>query len=247
MKTFEIAALAMQADQNRVTTVSQNLANVSTPGYKRKLDVQSPFAALLVPQQDAGGTASLAVSMPLAASHTSVDMAAGALRQTNNPLDIVAEGGGFLELRGEQGLSYARSASFHLDAGGHAVTAQGERLQMLGGDLKFNGSATELRVDAQGNVLAGTENIGRLRVVHFDKPSALTPLGNGQYQAGMASMTDDPNKTAVRTGYVEASNVQSTREMVKLMETTRHFEAMSKVFQGYDEMLEKSIRKFGEV
>ena len=239
MKTFEIAAIAMQADQARLNTVSHNLANVTTPGYKRMLDVRAPFAELV---SQAGEQAAL--QRP---GTTHVDMSAGPLRQTGNALDIVVEGGGFLELRTPQGLAYARSASLQLDAQGHAVTAGGERLQLTSGDLKHNGSATELRVDAQGQVTAGGETLGRLRVVRFDDPAALRATGGGLYQAGMAGMSDDASMSTVRTGYVEASNVQSTREMVQLLETTRHFEAMQKVFQGYDELLEKSIRKFGEV
>ena len=243
MKTFEIAAIAMQADQARLNTVSHNLANVTTPGYKRMLDVRAPFAEL-VSQAGEQAFSGAALQRP---GTTHVDLSAGPLRQTGSPLDIVVEGGGFLELRTPQGLAYARSVSLQLDAQGHAVTAGGEKLQLTSGDLKHNGSATELRVDAQGQVMAGGETLGRLRVVRFDDPAALRATGGGLYQAGMAGMSDDASMSTVRTGYVEASNVQSTREMVQLLETSRHFEAMQKVFQGYDELLEKSIRKFGEV
>lgn len=241
MNTFEIAAVAMQADQARLNTVSHNLANVTTPGFKRSLDVRAPFADLV------SQAALQAEGAAVPQNHTRIDMSAGPLRQTGNALDIVVEGGGFLELRTPQGLAYARSASFQLDAQGYAVTAGGDKLQLMSGDLKHGGSATELRVDAQGQVMSGAETLGRLRVVHFDDPAALRATGGGLYQAGMAGMSEDPSATSVRTGYVEASNVQSTREMVKLLETSRHFEAMQKVFQGYDELLEKSIRKFGEV
>jgi len=240
MKTFEIAAIAMQADQARLTTIGQNLANVTTPGYKRVLDVRGAFADLVAHEQ---GEA-LSQSLPSAAA---VDMSPGALRQTGQPLDLVVEGGGFLELRTPQGLVYARSASFQLDAQGHAVTAAGAKLQLTTGDLKHTGSATELRVDPQGNVMAGSESLGRLRTVRFDDPRVLKSAGSGVYFAGNASMTEATGTTGVRAGYTEASNVQSTHEMVKLLETSRHFEAMQKVFQGYDELLEKSIRKFGEV
>ena len=142
--TLEIAALSMQADAQRLGTLSQNLANAATPGYKRLIDVRSAFAGLL------DGPA----AQPAGAVVT--DFSAGSLRHTGQALDLVADGGAFLELRSErQGLRYVRSGSFRVDADGRVVNAAGDVLQLAGGDLVLRGAQRELQVDARGAVHAG--------------------------------------------------------------------------------------------
>ncbi|WP_140637089.1 flagellar hook-basal body protein [Methylibium rhizosphaerae] len=245
MNPFEIAAVGMQSDLSRLNTVSQNLANANTPGYKRLIDVRAPFADLLSAQP--GGEAPTPATSALQA-RTAVDMAAGSLRATHKPLDLVVEGGAFVEVRSAHGLAYARSGRFEVDADGWVVNGNGERLQLTGGDLRSPLPNGQLHVDELGQVFAGETSLGRLRLVRFDNPGVLQPAGHGVYRADAAtSMSDAAEGTRVRAGYQEASNVQSTGEMVRLLETTRHFEAMQKVVQGYDEVLERAIRKFAEV
>jgi flagellar basal-body rod protein FlgG len=240
MNTLETALLSMQADQTRLTGIGQNLANVSTPGYKRVMHVRAPQAAFAAHVDDALAGASR------------VDMSPGSLRTTGKPLDLVVEGG-WLELRSASGLSYARGGSFQIDADGDIATASGAKLQLVAGDLKAPAPGRVLRIDAQGMAFAGDEPLGRLRIVQFDDAQALQPMGNGQYQIAQegqpvpAAVRQADGAATVRSGYVEASNVQSTQEMVALLETSRHFEAMQKLLQGYDEAIEKAIRKFGEV
>lgn len=236
MNAIEIAALGMQSDMERLQSISQNLANVSTPGFKRVLDVRAPFGSLLES------------ASPLAPADKASDMKGGTVRHTGRTLDIAVDPGVFVELRSDKGtLSYARGGSFQLDAAGRVVSASGNVLQTMEGDLKLRASESELRIDAQGEVFSGTERLGQLRLVRFDEPGKLRAIGGGLHEIGSARITEDPARAAVRSGTLESSNVQSTEEMVRLLETSRHFEAMQKVVQGYDEMLEKAIRKLGEV
>jgi len=236
MNTLEIAALGMQADMTRLRTISQNLANAATPGFKRAIDVRTPFGSVLE------GAA------PTAPAETATDLRSGALKQTGRTLDITVDAGAFVELRAERGtLSYSRGGSFQLDAAGRVVASEGEVLQLVNGDLKLLGSESELRIDARGEVFAGEERLGQLRLVRFDAPEKLLALGAGRYEAGSAKLVEDPAMASVKSGSLESSNVQSTHEMVRLLETSRHFEAMQKVVQGYEDVLEKAIRKLGEV
>lgn len=236
MNALEIAALGMQSDMERLQSISQNLANVSTPGFKRIVDVRAPFGSLID-----------SASAPQA-SQTSADLKNGAIRQTGRTLDLSVDAGVFVELRSDKGtLAYSRGGSFQLDATGRVVSAEGDVLQLMEGDLQLRGSESELRIDAQGEVFSGSERLGRLRLVRFDAPQKLRAVGGGRHEIGTARITEDAARAAVRTGSLESSNVQSTQEMVRLLETSRHFEAMQKVVQGYDEVMEKAIRKLGEV
>lgn len=236
MNPLEIAALGMQSDMARLQTVSQNLANVATPGYKRLVDVRGPFGSLM----DSAATANTA--------DTAMDLRTGTLKPTGRTLDIAVDSNAFVELRSERGeLSYARGGSFRLDAAGRVVDGEGSVLQLVDGDLKLRGSESDLHIDARGEVTLGEERVGQLRLVRFDAPEKMASLGGGRYQSGAAKLTEDPAHATVTAGALESSNVQSTQEMVRLLETSRHFEAMQKVVQGYDEVLEKAIRKLGEV
>jgi flagellar basal body rod protein FlgG len=88
---------------------------------------------------------------------------------------------------------------------------------------------------------------GRLKLVQFDRAEGMVPSGNGIYLAGSAQQVSDTKMpSALRTGFLEGSNVSSPQEMVRLTETVRHFESLQRLVQGYDETLEKTIRKLGE-
>ena len=101
------------------------------------------------------------------------------------------------------------------------------------------------RIDRRGRVLDGETLVGQLRIVRFEDPQSLVKLGAGLFGAG--AQTAQPLADAgVRQGYLEASNVVAANEMVRLIETMRHFESNQKVIQGYDEVLERAIRTLGE-
>ena len=240
MDPLEIAALSMRADMERLNLIAHNLANVSTPGYKRGVAVQSTFAGAMLQEQEVlAGAAERGLG-------TARDFASGALRPTGRPLDLAVDADAFFELRTEQGLVYSRGGSFQIDEQG-LVRLNGATLQLVDGDLKLSRPEQTLRVNDRGEVYAGELAVGRLRLVRFDDKSALKPVGMGFYEAGSARIVDDEAAATVRVGYLEGSNVQPAHEMVRLMETTRHFEAMQKVVQGYDAVLENAIRKLGEV
>jgi flagellar basal body rod protein FlgG len=102
-------------------------------------------------------------------------------------------------------------------------------------------------IGADGEVRQHDRVLGTLKVVHFDHPELLEAMGNGSYRPGGAHV--DPNASAtasLRPGFQENSNVNSPEEMVRLTETVRHFEALAHMVQGYDDTMEKTIRKLGE-
>lgn len=228
MKTLEIAAAALQGDLQKLAIISQNLANVQTPGYKRLVEVQRPFAT----EWDSAALQ----------RETSLDSRPGALRATNHALDAAIDGEGFFAVQTREGRALVRQLSMRVDAEGLLVNDSG--LPVLGerGEMRVDRAAGELRVDARGQVFAGDRALGRLQ--QWRAAGALQPLGGGLYQAADLQPLDNAK---VAVGYQEVSNVNSSAEMVRLMETTRHFEAVARTAQGYDEVMEKAIRKLGEM
>lgn len=235
MRTIEIGAQAMQADLQRLTHISQNLANSQTAGYKRAVSVQRPFSS----QLDA-----LAASEPL---ETSLDTNAGSLRATGNPMDVAIDGDGYFVLDTAQGPALTRQLALRIDAKGMLVNAAGLPVRGGRGTLQVGMKATEVTVDARGDVMADGRSLGRLEVVRVSAGDSLRSIGGGMYRTSEKTLVETVDAPKVMPGYQEASNVNSSSEMVRLMETSRHFEAVTRVVQGYDEAIEKAIRKLGDL
>ncbi len=251
MDAMTVAAIAMQDDLQRLSNISQNLANVSTPGYKRHIAVSKAFADFLNPDAATAGTPGLPA---MGGAEAVLDMRGGTLRASNNPLDLAIEGEGFFEVSGEQGSLWARQGTMRVDARGRLVTQQGLPLAGVNGDIRPNGGA--VAISSSGEVRQGERILGQIRLVRFDNPSRMVALGNGLYAQGQATLAGadsaakagkpDSSAPVLRSGHQENSNVNSAEEMVRLTETVRHFEAMQKVMQGYGDVYEQTLRKLGE-
>lgn len=236
-----IAARSMADDMARLATISHNLANAATPGFKREMTVSRPFVEFMhVAAMQ--GAAALAVTLPEIQSWT--NHAVGPMQSTGHGLDLAIEGDGYFELEDPSGGAvYTRQGKFQLDGNARLVDAEGRVVQGNGGEIRIDAVAP--RIDRQGRVYDGESLVGQLRVVRFENPQSLVKLGGGAFTAAgqAAEPVADPS---IRQGYLEASNVNTVNEMVRLIETMRHFESNQKVIQGYDEALERAIRTLGE-
>ena len=232
-----IAAKSMADDMARLATISHNLANATTPGFKKDITVSRPFVDYLQVYRSAGQQ-TLATTLPVPG--TVVDHKPGSLRHTGGTLDVAIDGEGFFELQTEQGPAYTRQGNFQIDARGRMVTAEGIP---AAGDITL--TTGQPRIDQQGRVYEDDKLVGQLRVVGFERPIGLQKAGNGLFIAPGAGI-GQTLESRVRQGYLENSNVVPVGEMVGVIETMRHFEANQKLIQGYDEMLDRAIRTLGE-
>lgn len=243
MDLMTIASIGMQNDQTRMETISNNIANVTTPGYKKQIAANAAFQLQL--EGAAGANLGLRGAVPGSpATLMSIDPGAGALRPTGSKQDVAIDGNSFFELTTANGPAYTRQGSLHVDIAGRLVGAQGLPVQGEGGEIRLANAA--FTIGADGEVRQDGRVAGRLKRVRFEQASALTPLGNALYAQGAATVAEAQAKDSLRIGFQEASNVNSPQEMVRLTETVRHFEALAKIVQGYDETLEKTIRKLGD-
>jgi flagellar basal-body rod protein FlgF len=239
-EVFALTLASMRNDMARMDHVALNLANVSTPGYKRQVVATRPFIDAL---QDAQG---------LQLSEVLTDTRAGTVKSTGQPLDLALAGEGFFEVMTAKGPAYTRAGSFNVDARGRLVTSQGYPVMGKNGDIHLTGRSPT--VDSAGNVSeAGATDgsqqatpIGQLKVVRFDKSEDLQRLGEGLFAAGEGMTLIPEADVQIRQGALENANVNTTREMVDLIQTMRHFETMHRVVQGYDEMIGAAVRKLTE-
>jgi flagellar basal body rod protein FlgG len=232
----------MQIDVDRLQVIGQNLANLSTVGYKREAPVVQAFSQAL----DNAGELLMghASASPYPALKTHTDHSAGALKYTGSPLDLGIEGAAFFVVRTELGEAYTRQGNFQRDTLGRLVTATGAVVQGTGGDVQL--TTTTPRIDESGGVWDGANQVGTLSLVRVSNPETLIKAGQGLYVPGPSTEVAHTEGVRVRQGYLEAANVVAMDEMIRIIETVRHFEASQRLMRGYDAMLDRAINVLGE-
>jgi flagellar basal-body rod protein FlgG len=242
---LEITELGMINDMQRLNVISNNLANVSTPGFKREIPVSRSFDATIANQLEAAGVNVNSATADVADMTSVVDQSTGSFKFTGNNFDIAIEGEGFFEVRSNNGVFYTRQGTLSMDAAGRLTTASGHILEGMGGDIRV--TSNEPRIDKQGRIWENDTQVGQLKVVTFSDPRNLQKVGAGLYRAeNMTGQALDDDAIRVRQGYLESSNVVMMNEMVQMMETMRHFETSQRLIKGYDELLDNAIRTLGD-
>jgi len=255
MRAMGTAASGMKAMQTQIDTISNNLANVNTGGFKKS---QAQFSDLLYETVVPGGQVSatgearptqVEVGHGVKLVATSKDFSQGTTVSTNNPLDLMIEGDGFFQLRLPDGsLAYTRDGSFKLDAERNVVTSLGYRLEPA---LQIPVDATEVGVARDGTVsviLQGdtetAQEIGRIELARFPNAAGMTARGSNLFQASPASGTpllSNPGLDGmgeVASGYLELSNVETVDELVRMITAQRAYELNSKTITMADQMLQ---------
>jgi flagellar basal-body rod protein FlgG len=228
---IESASGILSASERRLENVSNNVSNISTPGFKRQIS----FEEVLNGRDAASAEALL---------RHQADLTQGQMRTTGNPLDLAISGPGFFRLRSGEDIVYSRQGQFSVRADGTVVTPQGQVLQQAGGgDLVLERSNVEILED--GTVLDGTRPVGKIGVYVAADPAALHSLGGSTFADASETMEDAP-ASAIRQGMVEASNVVLGDEMVAMMATVRQAEGGARLVQVYDDLLGRAITTFGQ-
>lgn len=242
-----VLSMALNNDVQELRSISQNLANISTDGYKREVPYSAAFQTLL------DVTAGPSVGMPQAVSnggvpgiHIARDMQQGALRFSGSAFDVALQGDGFFAIEAAGGQQFTRKGNLLIDAQGRLALTSGEPILGENGAVYLRNSP--FTIDATGVVSQDGFELDRLRVVRFEDSSQLNYLGEGLFAAGASSaLAELPFSGQVMQGYLESSNVRSTDEMIRLIELTRHFETTQRVLQGYDGMLDQAINSLGDL
>lgn len=249
-----IAKTGLDAQQTRLSVISNNLANANTMGFKSSRPVFEDLLYQNVRQvgaQSSEGTqlpSGLMIGTGVRTVATEKNHSQGNLVQTEGFLDLAVQGRGFFQvLRPDGSLSYTRDGSFQLNATGEIVTASGNPLQPA---ITVPSNAQSVTIGSDGIVsvmLAGSAaptQIGNLQLADFPNPTGLQPLGENLYSESAASgapQTGTPGLNSIGSlvqGALESSNVNSVKELVSLIETQRAYEMNSKAISTADQMLQ---------
>ena len=248
-----VAKTGLDAQQTRMNVISNNLANVSTTGFKRDRAV---FEDLLYQnvKQPGGQTTNNTLSPTGLMLGTGVKINAteklhlqGNLINTQSPLDLAVMGNGMFQIQMPDGTtSYTRDGNFKISNTGQVVTALGFPVLPA---ITIPNNAASVTFGRDGAVSVelvaggGAQNIGQVQIARFVNPSGLKPIGNNLYEASQASgaaQVLQPGLNGAGTlnqGSLEASNVNVVEEMVNMIETQRAYEMNSKSISAVDGML----------
>jgi len=252
IKAMHTAASGMTAQQMNVDNIANNLANVSSTGYKRtRVEFQD---VLYKNYRRAGSSSTLGATVPtnLAIGYgtkpvsTVREFSVGDLTPTGNPLDLSISGNGFFQITMPDGTtSYTRDGAFKISAEGEVVTADGFHMYP---ELTIPEDATSISVGIDGTVevlLVGNENpqtIGQIELAKFINPAGLSAVGHNLFNQTSASgepIMGTPTQDGmgqIDQGYLEISNVEVVDEMVRMIVAQRAYELNSKVIKTSEDM-----------
>ncbi|PKU26011.1 flagellar basal-body rod protein FlgG [Telmatospirillum siberiense] len=255
MRAMNIAATGMQAQQTNVEVISNNIANMNTTAYNRRLP---EFTDLLYQNLQRVGTFSSdnntivpsGIQLGLGVKTASVYRATeqGSLSNTNNTLDLAVQGKGYFQIQLPNGsTAYTRDGTLALSAAGQIVTAEGYTV-LPGINIPSNALSTTINSSGQVSVTLDGQTtatvVGQLNLANFPNEAGLEAEGNNlflQTASSGAPITGSPGSTGFGTilqGYLEQSNVNVVSEVTNMISAQRAYEMNSKVIQTTDSMMQ---------
>jgi flagellar basal-body rod protein FlgF len=225
---YYAACSALKTQSNALEIVANNLANVSTVGFRGQMPA---FESLIV--QTAGGQMNgwERLTNEFAALNGSrLNLSEGNLEHTGNPLDVAIEGPGFFAVQTKAGTLYTRNGAFRVSATGQLVSAAGDPVLSATGPITIpNG---ELAISGDGTVSVNGAVTGKLRISEFTANTKLDPAGESYYSAPDKSAKPAIASSA-RQGTLESSNVSPVAAMVSLISAQRQAEMMERAMSAF--------------
>lgn len=225
--------VALRSDMN---IIANNVANVNTPGFRGQNMIFSEFVE---------DPRYMEEDISMVMDYGQYQMTdPGSLKETGAPLDIALVGNGFLGIQTPEGIQYTRAGNLTMDAEGVVRNARGLPVaDQGGGDIVIPTNAKEIRIDQKGVISTDQGQVGQLLVSEFNNYQRLNPQGNGLYA------TDEPplenEKTVIKQGYVEGSNVQAVVEMTRMIDVLREYQMVQNIMQSEHERLRSSAQRLG--
>jgi len=255
LRALYTAASGMLAQQLNLDNIANNLSNSSTTGFRRRrlMFQDLIYQNLVMPgtaaTQQTTVAAGLQIGLGTRPADSEIIQQQGDFNSTDNPLDMAIQGAGFFQVTLPSGeTAYTRSGSFHLDAQGNMVTADGNPMNP---SVTIPTGATSVTIGSDGTVsvtLTGqqaAQTVGNIQLALFPNPGGLNSVGNNLFLATTGSgdpIVGTPGGSeglgAVQQGFLEGSNVNVVEEFIAMIVAQRTYEANSRVVKSADEMFQ---------
>ncbi len=228
-KAIYIALSGALMKQMEMEVISENISNANTVGFKGRTLSFSDYLINNDPFDERRMTYLADVK---------IDLRPGFFIKTDNDLDIAIEGRGFISL--EEGL-YTRRGDLRRTREGYLVTSSGKKVMGERGPIRLPEGKVEIKGD--GSIYLDGDPVDRIRIVEFERPEDLIRVGEGLYQSTSGIMPS----SGVLQGYLEGSNVEIIKEMVRMIAGLRKFETFQKAIQTLDEAAGKINNDLGRI
>jgi len=220
---FYAACAGLRAQSQALDVAAQNVANVSTTGFRGQ---QASFQTLLaLARPSAPNPLNMAINNFGVLEGTHIDRSSGSLQATGNPLDVGIEGSGYFAIQTAQGTRYTRNGSFRVARTGELVTAEGNPVLGENGVIRVPAGAVSISSD--GTLSVNSAVAGRIRQVEFAPETKLTSEGGSRLSAPSGSELP-ARETSVRQGMLESSNVNAIRAVMTLIGVQREAEMLQR-------------------
>jgi flagellar basal-body rod protein FlgF len=242
-----LVSLSQQlAAYRAMDVIANNLANASTPGFKREAAKFEEYVTQTRPAEGQKGPQSLSFVKDAGILR---DSSQGTVEQTGATYDVALAGKGFFSVQTPAGMRYTRDGHFSLDANGNLVTSQGFQVQGDGGAITITPNDGEINIAADGTISSVVNGVGnqlaKLKVTDFDDTRAMTKEGANLYSTTQTGKT--PDIVTMRQGALEASNVQPVVEISHMIEVMRAYEATATLSKSQEDMMRQAIDRLGQM
>lgn len=252
IRGWYIGASGMNAQQNRLDAISNNLANVDTTGYKKDIAVSKSFSELLLRRTEADGvyktpfgSADAApiigkLGLGVETNELYTDFDQGSFKSTDTSTDLALSGKGFFAVQTPEGERYTRNGNFIL--GKEKILETKDGYPVLGENGPITLEDDKFHVNEDGMVYTKENKlVDRIKVVRFDNERYLKKMGESLWNtndiSGEAHIAEGKERPKFLQNYTEASNVNVVNEMVQMIEVNRAYEANQKSIQSEDSMM----------
>lgn len=240
--TLLVTLSQQMAAYRSMEVIANNLANLSTPAYKREQVKFEDYVEQTQPAEGQSGPQTLNFVQDTGVVR---DLSEGRLEQTGDPFDLAINGKGYFVVQTPSGNQYTRNGHLTLDGDGQLVTDSGAPILGDGGPITITAEDGNVHIAADGTVSGLRGEIGKLQVVDFADDSTLTKEGSSLYSTSQSPVSA-PNSN-VEQGMLEASNVEPVIEISHMIDVMRAYQATASLSQSQEDLKRQAIDKLGSV
>lgn len=250
VKGFYTLTSGMLTQQHRLDTISNNMANVSTPGYKKDKLATTTFREELTSRTGSVDKSSVKAlndtSMIRVPDEVVTNYEQGAFDVTGRTFDFAIQGPGFFQIQTQNGERYTRNGSFTLDENGYLSLQPIGRVSGENGPILLDND--HFTVDATGLItLEDGTVVDRILCVDFQDYSQLVKTGEGTLQSNNNANSLRTQNSQLKWKSLEHSNVSAMEEMVDMMGSQRAIQSGSQILKIYDQLIQKAVNEIGRI
>jgi flagellar basal-body rod protein FlgF len=235
--------LSQQVAADRtMDVIANNLANLSTPAYRRE---EMQFQEYLANAQPAEGESGAHALSFVENAGVVRDMTPGHIDVTNSPFNFAVNGQGYFAVQTADGERYTRDGSFTLNAQGRLSTADGDAVEGEGGDITVTQDDGDIHVAKDGTVSGAKGQLGKIKLVSFDDERALVKEGSNDYST--TQLPKSASAATIEQGAIERSNVEPVVEISNMIEIMRAYQATTSLTESQEQLKRNAIDRLSQV